>query len=716
MPKFRINFCLFLLIALLNTSCREKISVSPSQISLNPAAQAEFNNFLKLTEQESGINDSLLQGAFNKTASMLSREEQLLLYRKMGEYFYNNELLDSAMVYFTKGLEIAKKTEYTYYTSVFHLMRGSAYTYLSEFDPALIELKTAYNLATTIDSFRLQARTSRNLGNVYWNIGNYDLALDFYFISLEISRKSNFKLEIASALNNIGNVYQEIGNYDRAIDYYKQSEALAETENFSRVIAISNNNLGDIFSLRGSYDSALVYFKEALGQLNIEESKYDAGIYIGNIAEVYFKTDSLDKSEQFFLESLGYAEETGDKTGIASCNLGLAEVYLKRKMYEHAFVFLSKGAGISEEIGSLKLMDRSYQLYSKYYLLKNEFPNSLHFLTKQMTVKDSIYSLENGQNVARLESQYKDVQNTKEIELLKQKQKNYRNLAIMGFSALVTISILIFIAYRQKTRSHLILSEKNHQIEVSKKILEEKNKQLLKSQEQLHIANKGKDDFLTIISHDLRSPLSSIRGFTELLLLSYDKFSDEQRKTFLNEVFNSIERISLLINNILFWVKSQTNGVHFSPLEFNLLKRTEENISIYRMMIAKKEIVLENNIPSDVRIIADNNVFDMILRNILSNALKFTPEKGKITIDCQQINGKTNLSVSDTGSGIPEDKLKIILERNEAYSTLGTSHEQGTGLGLGLVYQFIKQSGGNLHIDSEIGKGTVVSITFDPAS
>lgn len=697
------------------SSCREK-PVTLQQVSENPEAQLAFDTFLNSLEDPPGTNDTMLMAGFNTCKDLLDNEGLLLLYRKMGEFYYNNEIADSVLVYFIEGKKLATKFKNDFYLSVFHLMTGSALTFISDFEPALAEMKEAYRISMTLDSTRLQVRTSRNLGNVYWNTGNYDLALDYYLISLEISQTTNHKLGIASALNNIGNVYQEVKNYDRAVDYYKQAAAIATENDFARVYATASNNIGDVYLIEEKFDSALVYIKMALDEVNKVGSRFDAGIYIGNLAEVYLKKDSLDLARKYFLESLDNAVETGDKIGIASCNLGLAKVYLKRNDPDSAAIFLRTSKVISEEIGSLKLMENSYELYARYFLLKNDYPNSHHFLLRRIEVKDSISSLESGENVARLENRYKEVQTAKEIEILKERQKGFIYLSVLGFIAAVTIALLIYIAYRQKTRSNLLLKEKNQQIEASREILERQHLQLLDSQEKLNRANKGKDDFLTIISHDLKNPLSSIRGFTELLLRSYDSFSDNQRKDFLNEVFDSIERISLLINNILFWVKSQTDGIQFKPAEFNLYRRIDENISIYRLMLANKNLVLDSTIDKDTIVVADHNVFDMVVRNILSNALKFTPAGGKISFASRLEGKKIRVMISDTGIGIPEDKIRLILSRQEQYTTTGTSHEQGTGLGLGLVYQFVRQSGEDFTIDSSPGKGTTISFTLNNVS
>jgi len=716
MPKLGIHLIACLLLFLIFSSCRNQSINTNSQISDNPLAVAAYDSLIFSLDNPSPTSHAEIASLFNKSVLLLERAEQLLVYRKMGEYYYNQEIPDSALVYFQKGLEIAKSVKNPYYLSVFHLMCGSVYSFVSDFEPALVELKQAYSISLTLDSLRLQIRSARNLGNAYYHIGNYDMALDYYLISLEISNKASNNQGVASALNNIGNVYQEIKNYDRALDYYKQSEKIAQDNNYDRLIAVTNNNLGEVYSLKGQYDSALIYLEKSLEQVKKVNSRFDEGIFLGNLADLYIKVDSLGKAEKYFLESLRYADETGDKTGISLCNLGLADIQLRLKDPAKAEVFLKKGTEISEEIGSLKLMGYAYKLYSEFYLQMNDLRNSHLFLTRQMAVKDSVYSLENGENVAKLESQYREVQNARKIELLKEKQKGYFYLTLVIILASVIIFTLIFLAYRQKTKSNSLLQEKNLQIEASKKILEEKHQQLIYSQEKLNALNLGKDDFLTIISHDLKNPLSSIRGFTELLIRSYDSLSDEQRKTFLNEVFDSIERMSLLINNVLFWVRSQTESIKYKPVNFNLLKKVDENISIYKLMLAKKGVQLENNIPADISVFADSNVFDMIIRNLLSNALKFTPAEGKISLSCIKNEATVTLSVSDTGIGIPLDKLKLIFEQQEHYSTTGTSHEQGTGLGLGLVNKFIQQTGGKFQITSEPGKGSVMSFSLESSN
>jgi signal transduction histidine kinase len=708
-----LSLLFILTLVLFGSSCEGHKAVVTGEESMSPQGRQAYDSFLNSVKENSSVYNPLIYNNFRKAESLLKKDGQLLLYSKMGEYFFKNDAADSALQYFSRGLDMANSAGNSFYISYFHLKSGEALNFLSDYEPALVELKLAYSLSLSLDSVQLQINSARNLGNVYWNKGDFDLALTYYFNSLDISRKAGNMEGVAAALSNIGIIYQEIRDFEKALDYYKQSEKVAETNHFTRLLSSAYNNVGDAYMAEGIYDSALFYFQKSLAHFTIDDTKFSVGIYLGNIAEVYLKTDSLEKARKYFLESLKYASEISDKIGIANCNLGLADVNLHENNLSEAFGYLINGTKISEELGSFKHLDYSYNLNSIYYLQKKDLSTSYKYLEKQLEVRDTFSFRESGENVARLENRYREVQNLREIEILKEKQKDFISLLILGFTAFIIIVIVIYIAYRQKAKSNLLLNEKNLQIETSNRNLEEQRQQLINSQEKLRRINQGKDVFLTIISHDLKNPLSAVRGFTELLVKNYDSLTDDKRKLFLNEVFDSIERITLLINNVLYWVKSQTAEIQMSPASFNLNKRIADNTALYSLMMHKKDISISYNVPDDIIVFTDMNVFDMILRNILSNALKFTPSKGKILITAEHLGQKIKISVADNGVGIPHDKLKIILGRTQQYSTAGTNHEQGTGLGLDLTFRFIDQIGGTFEIISEPGKGTAISFTLD---
>ncbi|MFW6248857.1 MAG: sensor histidine kinase [Bacteroidota bacterium] len=309
------------------------------------------------------------------------------------------------------------------------------------------------------------------------------------------------------------------------------------------------------------------------------------------------------------------------------------------------------------------------------------------------------------EDITRRENPYEEEKIASESESRKKETLNSRILSMVIVSA-ISIFLIIVISLQNARKKSIILAGKNQEIERQKKLLQQRNEELIKSQEQLKTANEGKDQFLTILSHDLRNPITAIRGFVELLLKQYDSFPDEKKKMFLQEILDSVERLSLLLTNVLFWTRSQTKGIKNHPQKLNLYKRIDSNISIYSLIARDKGIGMHNNIPVDINIYADKNIFDTIVRNLISNSLKFTNKGGSITFEARSTEKRIILVIKDTGIGMEKDKIKKILQLSTNTSSLGTQKEQGTGLGLTLVQDFVLVLGGEFSIKSDSGEGS----------
>lgn len=374
----------------------------------------------------------------------------------------------------------------------------------------------------------------------------------------------------------------------------------------------------------------------------------------------------------------------------------------------------------------MKFIHKDTCLFFALSLLLLLFPQSLH--SENTSQKSEIYllstysrlSTKEGQadetekiilthkkveDITRRENPYEEEKIASESESRKKETLNSRILSMVIVSA-ISIFLIIVISLQNARKKSIILAGKNQEIERQKKLLQQRNEELIKSQEQLKTANEGKDQFLTILSHDLRNPITAIRGFVELLLKQYDSFPDEKRKMFLQEILDSVERLSLLLTNVLFWTRSQTKGIKNHPQKLNLSKRIDSNISIYSLIARDKGIGMHNNIPVDINIYADKNIFDTIVRNLISNSLKFTNKGGSITFEARSTEKRIILVIKDTGIGMEKDKIKKILQLSTNTSSLGTQKEQGTGLGLTLVQDFVLLLGGEFSIKSDSGEGS----------
>ncbi|MCP5503467.1 MAG: hybrid sensor histidine kinase/response regulator [Leptospiraceae bacterium] len=236
---------------------------------------------------------------------------------------------------------------------------------------------------------------------------------------------------------------------------------------------------------------------------------------------------------------------------------------------------------------------------------------------------------------------------------------------------------------------------------------------LRKQKIELAEINATKDKFFSIISHDLKNPFNAIIGFTDLLLNEYRSMSPEQLENYIHYIYQGAKTAFDLLNNLLVWSRSQTGRLEYKPWNFSLGDAVKEVLELYYDSTEKKNITLKNRIPKEVRVYADREMVSTIIRNLVSNAIKFTPKGGEIYVDYKILDVNClEVSVSDTGVGIAQDKINNIFRLDRGYSTRGTEKESGTGLGLILCKEFVRKHGGEMQIESKEGKGSIFRFTL----
>lgn len=235
---------------------------------------------------------------------------------------------------------------------------------------------------------------------------------------------------------------------------------------------------------------------------------------------------------------------------------------------------------------------------------------------------------------------------------------------------------------------------------------------LIESEKQLMNANAMKDKFFSIIAHDLKNPFSSIVGLSNLLHEAYGNFSEKQRKDFIKNICESSENTFKLLQNLLEWSRTQTGNIEFCPELIDINKVINENLTILKSGFLNKKIEVKSMIPENTKAFADENMVKVIVRNLLSNALKFTDEGGKITVSAFTKENEVEIYIEDDGVGISEDNLDKLFRIDGHLKLVGTANEEGTGLGLILCKEFVTKNNGKISIQSEIGIGSRFSFTL----
>jgi PAS domain S-box-containing protein len=256
------------------------------------------------------------------------------------------------------------------------------------------------------------------------------------------------------------------------------------------------------------------------------------------------------------------------------------------------------------------------------------------------------------------------------------------------------------------------LIEANALLVKKQELIQKQASELEQNNEQLSILNATKDKFFSIIAHDLRNPFNTVIGFSEILLQSFRRFPEEKIEKFLSFIHTSSISGNDLLSNLLMWSRSQSGTISFKPENLELSVIILETINLLEATAHQKGITLHKNFQTNIFCWFDENMMKTVIRNLVSNAIKFTPQDGKISISIEKSEKLITVSVSDTGVGIPKENLHKLFHIDSNFSTKGTSNESGTGLGLILCREFVEKHSGKIWVESEEGKGSTFRFTL----
>ncbi len=281
----------------------------------------------------------------------------------------------------------------------------------------------------------------------------------------------------------------------------------------------------------------------------------------------------------------------------------------------------------------------------------------------------------------------------------------------------VIYEIRVNTVQKQKEKLERLVDSRTEELKNKKEELQNINneqsvilKKLSESEIALKELNSNKDKLFSIIAHDLKSPFTSLLGFSELIVSEIDNLSKDQLKEYLGNIQGSLNNLLNLLNNLLQWSRVQTNSIEFTFRHIKLYEISEKVIALLKGNAIKKNIKIINQIDIFAVVFADSFTISLVIQNIISNAVKFTNPGGAIILSAEDSEDFVKVKISDNGVGMDKDSVKKIFARNEHHSTLGTAKETGTGLGLMLSKDFVEKNGGKIEVESEVGKGTTFSI------
>lgn len=355
----------------------------------------------------------------------------------------------------------------------------------------------------------------------------------------------------------------------------------------------------------------------------------------------------------------------------------------------------------------------------KYYNLIQYLPAGILYLDTDGKILDM-----NPAFLNIMGSKSEDLSNTLNLLSLQQTidagiADDFKNCLIT--CKVVTNECLYFSYWGKRLFLHYIFTpifNKKHEITsilgTFEDITERKNMEvtLKNSEKKLREANDAKDKFLSIIAHDIKTPFNAILGFSDLLREEYDKYSEEERKDFIRNINEAAEVTLKLLDNLLQWSRSQAGKMEVRPQNIDIYIIVKDTLDFLRATAEKKLIQFNTQIFENCKAFADKNTITTVIRNLISNAIKFSYSGGQITIQNRQLEKFIEISVSDNGIGMSNNEVKRLFKLDEKFKKEGTAREQGTGLGLILCKEFVEKNGGWIWAESEPGKGSSFKFTL----
>lgn len=607
------------------------------------------------------------------------------------------------------AITIAQRNDLRAGESHAHETLGALYTLSGDYITALRHDNKAYEIFSALNDSIGLASIYNSIGDDYFDIGEYDESYHYYTQAYKISKQKGDSLLMTISVHNWGRVFKELGQFDAAMDKLLISQKLSEQINDEEGLPYSLDEIGDIQLRKQEYDAALSTLTRSLRltrKMNIQILEPRT---LTKLAVIHLAKGNYDKALAYYDSTSFLHEKTNNELGNAEVDLGKAKVYAEQNKLDAAIASVEKSLAIARKLNARTLEAECFSQFTKLWEKKGDYQRSLQYLKQYKQLEDSLFSHDMQQKLLReqvlFETEHKDTQiaalksQQDAIDEQLKKQEFIRNILVVVMALSV---ILLATVYRSGQRRRQI-----------NKLLLQHQEETERRSEELERLNQVKDKFFSIISHDLRSPINALSGLLDLL----DKgaIRPDELPMHISELKTRFNHTRTLLNNLLDWTLLQMDKLNLQPTRIDLHKIVDENIQLLSGM-QNKQIRMINNIPLLAIAHADSNTTNLVFRNLMTNAIKFTNDGGEVLINGEQRDGQWLISVKDNGIGMNNDVLKILFDKTAPYTTRGTANEKGTGLGLILCKEFVEKNGGKIWVESAEGRGSIFYFTLPKAS
>jgi two-component system sensor histidine kinase/response regulator len=598
---------------------------------------------------------------------------------------------------------------------VMSLFEKSLHASVNDLELSGFYAKKTYELASKLKFNKGIIYSSDLLGNHYLQNGKYDKAYEWMNKSIRLKEKMGDPFQLAIGYNQLAVLFRQMQNFEMAIQFARKSIVQSKLMQNDRFISLSTSTLSNIYYESKKYDSCLFYSEIAL-KLNYKNNdSTNIALLLSNQSRVYNDIHNYDKAIQKSLEGKKYIH-TNDLRLKLACEINLASSYLSKGNLNESAKSFQLIFSITKDFYEIDQLILVYKLYADFLFKKGNYKEAYEYKSNYQVMQDSIDDVNIKKEIAGNEIKYQSEKKEKENQLLKQKseidqltiseneRKSFQLKLIIGASAIVSILLIFVIMNRIRTSRKL--AEQNEQINKQNNTLKVLNRDLIESEDNLQQSNKVKSELLSIISHDISSPVNSLYTYQDSIISKINSLSKEELSNDFIRINEQTKQVHTLVNNLLDYCYTQQNGFIKNEVEINLAKLINENIALFEQTIESKSLKINISSSVQVKIKSDLNLLRLILRNLISNAIKFSPTGEKIDISLKE----NILFITNKGNILDKWMIENIKTGNNTESKLGTSGEKGTGLGMKIVRNATQLLGTDFIIETHPQKGNSFGI------
>ncbi len=650
--------------------------------------------------QTNEIDDLTLELAFQKpdTAKVNTSIKLIKLLYESGEY-------DKALMFIEQSEQLSETLKYSKGTAeaIFH--KAIIFSTKDDYFNAVDNFNKSKEIFETLNDSLGIAKVNNGVGLIEIKRGNYRKGMESSLAAISVFESNDLNKDLSAAYNNLASAYYNTNELDKSLEYNFKALDVRQILNDSLDISTSLKNIASLYSIKKDHRKSIEYYDRVFNFLKGHQDPNLQGEILPKIGQEYMNLGEYTEAADYLVRGLRYNRKLKNKSGLLQTLNSIGDLNLQEGQYKVAQKQLYEANIIAKQTHNQKELLRNYKLLMQLDSIKGLFKGAFIWQRRYQNLKDSIYNAD-FKTVGRFDNDY-ELERSQESLLQKQETKDQanskkiNNLKLLNYGliglVITALTILLLIHLKRKSRLRYTheLEEKNAKILVQ-------NEEILSQSKNLEEINQVKDKLFSIVSHDLKDSITSIKGFLDLL--NEESITKEEFEHLVPELSENANSASLLLFNLLNWSKSQMESLEPKPELFDIQSVFQVKIKLVEQKIESKKIILIDDSQRDF-VYADKSMVEIIIQNLLANAVKFSKNGDVITISNSINDGKSLICIEDSGVGISQENLDKIFKSN-SFTTIGTKEEKGTGLGLTICKELVELNKGRIWVESAVNVGS----------